>query len=69
MHSFCLRGKSLAASELFYVSIRIRSMEKQMCGYVGLLSVMWISVDNYICMQSVYIFVSVSIFSPVPLHQ
>ena len=67
MHSFCLRGKSLAASELFYVSVF--SMEKQMCGYVGLLSVMWISVDNYICMQSVYIFVSVSIFSPVPLHQ
>ena len=37
-----------------------------MCGYVGLLSVMWISMDKYICMQSVYIFVSVSIFSPRP---
>ena len=42
---------------------------KCVCGYVELLSVMWISIDKYICMQSVYIFVSVSIFPPVPLHQ
>ena len=48
----------------------IKDMEKQMWGYVGLLSVMWmISIDKYICMQSVYIVVSVSIFPPVPLHQ